>query len=115
MNKTATMLPLALKSLVKKPATIAYPRQRADFPADFRGRLVFDPAKCVGCKLCMKDCPSGAIEIERDAAGGLRAVLQMGHCLYCGQCVDSCRKQALRMTPEFELAVFDRGKLTVGI
>lgn len=115
MNKTATMLPLALRSLVRKPATISYPEQKVEFPADFRGRLVFDTSKCIGCKLCMRDCPSGAIEIVKGEGGGFKAVLSMGSCLYCGQCAESCHKQALRMTPEYELAVFDRAKLTVDI
>jgi formate hydrogenlyase subunit 6/NADH:ubiquinone oxidoreductase subunit I len=115
MSKAGKMLPQALRSLVRKPATIGYPYQKANFPADFRGKLVFDASKCIGCRLCMKDCPSGAIEIVKLADKEFKAVVHLDKCIYCGQCVESCNKDALHCTPEFELAGFDRSKMTVDI
>ena len=108
-------MPLALSSLFHKPATIGYPYKKTNFPADFRGKLAFDASKCVGCKLCMRDCPSGAIEIVKVGDKQFKAVVHLDKCIYCGQCVESCNRGALRSTPEFELAGFDRKKMTVDI
>lgn len=115
MTAPGKMFSQAVKSLFKKPATINYPAQKANFPAGFRGKLTFDPSVCVGCKLCMKDCPSHAIEILPGEEGKFRAVVHLDKCIYCGQCTDSCRKGALRCTTEFELAAYERGSLTVDI
>ena len=52
-----------IKSLFTKPATQAYPFVKAATPDRLRGKLVYDPEKCTGCQLCIKDCPSNAIEL----------------------------------------------------
>ncbi len=82
-------------------------------PDNFRGRLVFDPSKCIGCRLCMKDCPSGAIVINKTGEKQFEAVIDFGRCIYCAQCVDSCPKKAITSTKEVELAQLDVQKLKV--
>jgi formate hydrogenlyase subunit 6/NADH:ubiquinone oxidoreductase subunit I len=113
MARPAKMLEELLRSLTKKPATVRYPAQGRDMPKGFRGKLIFDPEKCVGCKLCMRDCPTGAIEIRKIKEKEFEAVINLGKCIYCAQCVDSCMKKALEATPEYELAQLDNAKLKV--
>lgn len=95
----------------RKPATENYPFEPKVKPDRFRGKLVFDPAKCIGCKLCMKDCPAGAIEIRTVAPKVFACDVRLDRCMFCGQCVDSCAKKALTMTREFELAGTSREAL----
>ena len=113
MTKAAKMLMEVLRSVGRKPATVRYPHVKITMPADFRGKLVFDPAKCIGCKLCMRDCPSSAIEIVKVGEKKFEAHVDVAKCIACGQCVDSCPKEALRLTGDFELAQLARGKLRV--
>jgi formate hydrogenlyase subunit 6/NADH:ubiquinone oxidoreductase subunit I len=107
------MLKQVLKSLFIRPATLNYPREKTAMPEGFRGKLKFYPHKCVGCKICMRDCPSGAITIRQVGEKKFEAEIDLSKCIYCGQCVDSCPKKALEITPEFELAEIDKDKLKI--
>jgi formate hydrogenlyase subunit 6/NADH:ubiquinone oxidoreductase subunit I len=111
------MLSLVTKSVFKKPATILYPFVKPEVFDRFRGKLKFDQSKCIGCKICMRDCPSNAIEIFKisETEKIFKAVVCLDKCIYCGICTDVCPKQALEMTKEFELAHFNRESLRVDI
>jgi formate hydrogenlyase subunit 6/NADH:ubiquinone oxidoreductase subunit I len=113
MFRPGKMMKQVLESLFKKPATSKYPFVKKAMPKNFRGKLLFHPEKCIGCKMCMRDCPSGAITIRPVGDKKFEAVIDLDKCIYCAQCVDTCPKQALESTPNFELAQLDRKKLKV--
>jgi len=115
MKRTGKILPEALAALFRKPATVSYPARREDVFSNVRGKLVFDDKKCVGCRMCVRDCPAKAIEIEKVAEKQYKAVLQLDHCIFCGQCVESCHSGALECTAEFELAQLDRTNMKADI
>ena len=107
------MIREVLRSVLKRPATEKYPATPAPMREKFRGKIKFDASKCIGCKMCMRDCPSGAITITKVGEKQFEAEIDLSRCIYCAQCVDSCPKGALEATPEFELAGFDRSKMKV--
>lgn len=107
------MIKQVLQSLFKKPATTLYPFVKTEMPDKFRGKLKYYPKRCIGCMLCMRDCPSDAITIKKIGEKKFQAEINLARCIYCAQCVDSCPKKALETTKEFELAKFNREKLKV--
>jgi len=95
------------RSLFKRPATERYPFERKPTPTRLRGQLVWDPAKCTGCKVCLRDCPADAIELLVVDKAAKRFVLRfhVDRCTYCAQCVVNCNFDCLQMSHEqWELA-----------
>ena len=81
---------------------------------NYRGRLTYTNEGCIGCNLCVRDCPANAIEIinvgtKEDKK--FECHLRLDHCIFCAQCVDSCRKGCLAMSTDVELATLDRKDL----
>ncbi|MFA5069521.1 MAG: electron transfer flavoprotein subunit alpha [Candidatus Omnitrophota bacterium] len=56
-------------------------------------RVIVD--KCVGCKLCIRSCPFGAISLA-----GKTAVIDLDKCNLCGACVDACKFKAIVLQKE---------------
>ena len=113
MIRPGKMVKQVLESLFKKPATSKYPFKKSAMPNHYRGKIIFHPELCIGCKMCVRDCPSNAIIINKVAEKKFEAEFNLAKCIYCAQCVDSCMKKALESTKEFELAVLDKKKLKV--
>ena len=105
-----------VRSLFSKPATEQYPFVRYAVPDRLRGKLVYDPEKCSGCQLCIKDCPSNAIELLVVDKKAKKFVMRYhaDRCVYCAQCVDNCRFECLNMSNEqWELASTDKAAFEV--
>lgn len=102
-----SMLGDVLKSFFKKPITEKYPFVRHEAPENLRGKLIWEPEKCTGCMLCVKDCPSNALELIVLDKVNKRFVMKynLDRCTFCAQCVINCRFGCLNMSEEqWELA-----------
>ena len=113
MKRPGRMVREVLDSVFRKAATTRYPYGKYSMPEKFRGKLDFCAEKCIGCRMCMKDCPTNAITIRKVGEKQFEAEIDLARCIYCAQCVDTCPKKALDATGDFELAGIDRAKMKV--
>jgi len=94
------MLNDVVVSMFRRPFTELYPYRVKPAPDRLRGKLLWDESKCDGCKLCVRDCPARAIEVEviDRAANRYAYHYHLDRCIYCAQCVVSCPHHALSMS-----------------
>ena len=118
---------IILKQLFLKPATNKFPAKYAPastiqfldkvtkgelklippipVPPQFRGKIAYDREKCSGCKLCVRICPTRAIEFIPEEK---KVKIFISRCCFCAQCVEICPVDALAMTDEFLLSTYDK-------
>jgi NAD(P)H-quinone oxidoreductase subunit I len=118
-----SMLPKAFSQMFKKPWTNKFPAKYTpsnttrflqqvqagkakinppvELPPGFRGKIQYDKEKCIGCKLCIKVCPSEAIEFKPEEK---KIKIYLARCTFCSQCNDVCPVNCLSMSNEFLLA-----------
>ena len=67
-----------------------------DLPEDATGLPTVTAAPCAGpgCGQCAAVCPTHAITVTSDEAGGV-VVLDRGRCLGCQACVEACPAQTI--------------------
>jgi len=90
--------------------TVDYPDGPARFPERFRGRPVIDGVRCAdGCSLCAETCPTDAIH----DVGRSSMALDLGRCVFCGECSEACRHGAITFTRDYRLAMRSREELLI--
>src|SRR5258708_32115208 len=101
------MLKLLRTRLLQGHQTSAFRRERAQLPAQFRGRPILDEARCTdNCRACADACPTDAI-----ATSPLR--LDLGKCVFCTACQDACPDGAIRFTNDPRLSSRTRTELVL--
>ena len=87
--------------------TIPYPAEAPVLPDRFRGAPTLDATKCVDeCQVCVNACPTDAIAKDER---GLR--LDLGRCLFCSECEQTCPTEAIRFTSDYRLSTRSRTDL----
>jgi NADH-quinone oxidoreductase subunit I len=105
----------------RKRETKDYPEKKPFLPSRFRARIILtrDPdgkERCVACNLCAVACPTDCISLQagEDTNGRRYAVffrINFSRCIFCGFCEEACPTNAIQLTPDFEMAEYERKNL----
>ena len=99
-----------LKHLFMKPVTLEYPEKKRVLSDSFRGKP--EVKGCIGCGICKKVCPSGAIDyIKNDNGDVISYKFNLEKCIFCGNCMYYCPQKAITMTKNYELATEEKNGL----
>ena len=111
----------AFKHAFSPRDTVQYPEEKAYLPPRWRGRIILsrDPdgeERCVAWYLCAVACPVDCISLQATEDENNRRYpeffrINFSRCIFCGYCEDACPTYAIQLTPDFEMAEYDRQNL----
>lgn len=112
---------VTLLHMFRKRVTVQYPEEKPYLSPRYRGRIVLskDPdggERCVACYLCAVACPVDCISLQAtEDEHGRRYPeffrINFSRCIYCGFCEEACPTYAIQLTPDFEMAEYERNNL----
>lgn len=102
------LLPNIAEALFSKPETIAYPAVSHRPSVNYRGSVRINAENCVGCGLCVRDCPAAALTLEKVSKDCFRLDHYRDRCTSCGQCEVSCNFNSIYIDNSYTEASADR-------
>jgi formate hydrogenlyase subunit 6/NADH:ubiquinone oxidoreductase subunit I len=98
------MIDMFKRAIEKALKPFTKPLKFAPAPKGFRGKIVYDRDKCIGCGLCVRFCPSLTIKMKANR----KIKLDLTECCYCGTCQEVCPVKCIELTNEYNLVNTNR-------
>ena len=96
----------ALMNLFSKSSCDMYPVKSAPAMPNYRGRIKYDPTKCMGCGMCERVCAGGSISNAlvgtTEETELYERTFDLTSCTFCSYCADFCSTDAIELSPDFE-------------
>ncbi len=109
----ANFLKILAKNVLKGPSTDPFPLGETFTPERFRGKVVLDAERCMGCGICRYVCAAGAINISvRPDQSGYDFSVWHNSCCLCGQCRHFCPVHAIHLSQDWHNAHVQEEKFT---
>ncbi|MBU1153139.1 NADH-quinone oxidoreductase subunit NuoB [bacterium] len=103
------MLQIIRTRLKQGHRTIPFPAKPPELPKAFRGRPMIDQTKCrQECHSCTDACPTDAIGVNTEGVG-----VDLGRCLFCGECENVCPHGAIHSTQNYILSTRTKDALII--
>ena len=96
----------AISQLFSKPSCDMYPFVPSEAAPNYRGRIAYDPNKCIGCGMCVRVCAGKAITLTREPVEGgenITLTFDLGSCTFCNTCADFCNEHAITLTSDYHM------------
>lgn len=90
--------------------THPFPKEEPILPSSYRGRPEIHSSQCESnCKEpCVKSCPTEALSLNKN-----KIQMDLGRCLFCMDCVESCPQGLIKFTRDYRLATSKREDLFI--
>jgi len=119
---------ISMLNMIRPKVTEQYPENRGKhkYPENFHGELILfhnekNEHKCTACGICQINCPNNSIQIiskmvPDEATGKDKKVLDkyvynLGSCIFCLRCTQTCPQDAIGWSNKFEHSVYTKSKL----
>ncbi len=105
----ASYLKILLRNLLQGPSTDPFPAGPTFEPDTIRGKIKIDPELCMGCGMCVHNCVSNALHLERREDGHTLTCWD-NLCCRCATCVMFCPTKAITLLPDWHTAHYQEDK-----